>query len=119
MPESTPTDAELMLTVVRYCRLSVLNYAIRMEERLRANDRKGGWEGDKPASLLARARQELQELTHAVTTGKSPPIGGRSRDEWVWGEAADVGNFAMMVAEVSTTELPPLPQSRWPRGRGR
>jgi len=68
-----------------------------MENRLRANDHKGGWMDEDSASLLLRLDEEADELsdaTVAVLMDEAPP-------SLVLKEAADVCNFAMMVADVS------------------
>lgn len=64
----------------------------RMEEKLMRNDHKGGWEVMGPRELIARARQELDELEQAVENKK----GGAA----IASEAADVANFVMMLADV-------------------
>ena len=66
-------------------------FADAMERKLQANEHKGGWKHDSAMSLLPRLRQEVQELTRAV---------GEGTDEDILSEAADVANFAMMVADV-------------------
>lgn len=73
-------DLELRPEVARFAQL--------MERRLRANDHKGGWRGDTPHALLRRLREETDELYLAITA------------EDVGNEAADVANFAMMIADV-------------------
>lgn len=76
-------------------RPELLRFAEEMEKRLRANDHKGGWEDDSDDSLLARLREETNELADALA--KLP---GRSGDQlMVTLEAADVANFAMMIAD--------------------
>jgi NTP pyrophosphatase (non-canonical NTP hydrolase) len=70
-----------------------------MEERLRANDHKGGWDNCEPEWLLTRLRQEVEELAAEIAKG-----GTRSFDaDRLRLEAADVGNFAMMIADVLGT----------------
>jgi hypothetical protein len=67
----------------------VLAFARLMERKLDQNRHKGnreGWIQDSPMALLRRLREELDELE-------------RSRTADAPGEAADVGNFAMMVAD--------------------
>jgi hypothetical protein len=65
-------------------------FAIEMECWLRANDHKGGWRDCDPAWLLARLREEAKELEQAMARG----VGSEIRRE-----AADVANFAMMIAD--------------------
>ena len=62
-------------------------FANEMEFQLIENDHKSGWRGLTNAWLLNRLRQEVGELERAVIEGKN-----------VIEEAADVANFAMMIA---------------------
>jgi NTP pyrophosphatase (non-canonical NTP hydrolase)/uncharacterized coiled-coil protein SlyX len=78
-------------------RSEVLEFADDMERKLRENDHKGGWDGDEPKALLKRLREEVDELAKALA---SP---NRQNDR-VIDEAADVGNFAMMIADVIRRE---------------
>ncbi len=73
-------------------RPEVLAFAAEMERNLRANDNKGGWRGMRIGPLVRRLREETEELCEALILGDRPAI--RS-------EAADVGNIAMMIADVS------------------
>lgn len=66
-------------------------FADAMERKLLLNDHKSGWKHESVMFLLPRLRQELRELTRAV---------GEGTEEDVLSEAADVANFAMMVADV-------------------
>lgn len=65
-----------------------------MVRKLDANKpKKGGregWQNDDPQALLARVREEVDELAHAVAV--SPRVD-------ILHEAADVANMAMMVAD--------------------
>jgi len=61
-----------------------------MEERLRANDHKGGWGDSDCYWLLKRLRMETKELSDALWDGP---------DSQIQKEAADVANFAMMIAD--------------------
>jgi hypothetical protein len=75
-----------------------------MEEQLRANSHKGDWRErvvHRPgvadellttAHALIRLEEELRELRLAVETGQEPEV--------VLGEAADVANFALIVADL-------------------
>jgi NTP pyrophosphatase (non-canonical NTP hydrolase) len=79
-------------------------FATQMEKRLRENDHKPGWKSESPVWLVERAGDEHQELYNAVSSRSGP-------DGWVVREAADVANFAMMVADVATEgeeKTPPL-----------
>lgn len=68
----------------------VTRFADDMAERLEANDHKSGWESMSPARCLLRLEQEVGELRRALHNNESS---ARIRQE-----AADVGNFAAMVA---------------------
>lgn len=72
-------------------RQSVATFAQAMEEKLRENDHKGGWEDCTMQYLSMRLTQEREELRKAVERGNP---------EEVLREAADVANFCMMIAEV-------------------
>ena len=72
-------------------RLTVRLFAEVMEEKLRQNDYKGGWGNTAPGDLLLRLEQEAQELRDAIEMCDASAIRR---------EAADVANFAMMVADV-------------------
>ncbi len=77
--------------------LSVLRFAAAMEEKLIANDHKTGWAGCSLRWLINRLRQETSELDGAIRrVAKSTD--SRAADA-VLHEAADVANFAMMIAE--------------------
>lgn len=73
------------------CRPSVVAFAEAMEGKLVANEHKGGWWNDTPIALIARLREEVDELERSLT--------GHTANE-VLKEAADVGNFAMMIADL-------------------
>ena len=72
-------------------RLEVRWFAELMEMRLRENDFKGGWHRDSAQSLLDRLREETQELEEQIAIPYSNP-------NLVAWEAADVANFALMLA---------------------
>lgn len=70
-------------------------FAEQMELTLRANDHKGpdGWVFyEYTGEFIDRLREETAELENAIGLGKDVPA--------VIGEAADVANFAMMIADV-------------------
>jgi NTP pyrophosphatase (non-canonical NTP hydrolase) len=67
-------------------------FAEEMESKLKANDHKGGWRNDSPWALLERLREEEEELATAIARCASP--------EEIRAEAANVANFAMMIADV-------------------
>jgi NTP pyrophosphatase (non-canonical NTP hydrolase) len=85
-------------------RPSVAAFAALMERVLRDNDHKGGWQDCEPEWLLMRLRQEVAELDEAMQKGTIArrDESGRTSD-WpadIAREAADVANFAMMIADV-------------------
>lgn len=69
----------------------VLRMAKFMEKKLFANSDKGGWRGMSNQFLSMRITQEKKELIRAIQQFRTP-------DE-VWAEAADISNFAMMLAD--------------------
>ena len=84
------TDVEL--------RPEVAKLAEEMEIRLRAHDRSYGerWKQLGLAFLnmkMIEARVELYELTHDVANFGRAPVPAH-----IWHEAADLANYAMMVA---------------------
>lgn len=64
-------------------------FAQYMEHKLKLNDHKGGWEQTSIPVLFKRLREELHELEQAIST--EPELN-------IMMEAADVANFAMMIA---------------------
>lgn len=85
--------------MLKYCnpieiRQSIMLFALEMERKLRLNDHKGGWENTKDGVLLNKLRVESGELYSALV---DPGLGSNS--ESVIEEAADVANFAMMIAD--------------------
>ena len=84
-------------------RRQVRAFAEAMEAKLRKNDHKGGWEVEAFGYLLKRLRQETGELERRLkrygkwrllTTGEL-----RALEVEIGREAADVANFAMMIAD--------------------
>lgn len=72
----------------------VLAFARRMEAKLAKNRHKGdrgGWLKDTPSALLRRLKVETNELEKAIQSNSCGDIAN---------EAADVANFAMMIADV-------------------
>ena len=85
------------------CRPEVQAFAVAMEETLRGNDHKGytGWKNSNKRYLFRRLLEEAEELREASGTwchicGHPPST--KSAEE-IRREAADVGNFAMMLAD--------------------
>ncbi len=73
-------------------RQAVRDFALLMEQRLQANDYKGGWGGCESAWLFKRLLEEVFELEEALNTGTN-----------VQHEAADVANIAMMMADIASS----------------
>lgn len=89
----------------RALRPVVQAFARAMEAELRENDYKGGWEDMGTEYLMERLASETQELAAAVAAIRWGWAGlGPKKEEGavmrVRSEAADVANFAMMVADV-------------------
>ncbi len=89
-PKQPPEEREPLL------RVEVLAFASLMEKKLRENDHKGGWQGEDKEYLLRRLTEEMGELERAATAFVTPSRGWR---DIVGSEAADVANFAMMIAD--------------------
>jgi hypothetical protein len=76
----------------------VLKMAKWMETKLSENRHKGdesGWRSCSVESLLKRLDDEVRELKT-----KARSRSGQIHSKEVWREAADVANFAMMIADV-------------------
>ncbi len=87
-------------------REEVIAFASLMEQKLAANDDKGGWKDCRPEYLLMRLLEEIGEfedslrrnlmwdarISHLALTDDCDP-------DQVRGEAADVANFAMMLLD--------------------
>src|SRR5262245_28744819 len=95
-------------------RREVAAFAQLMEQKLRENDKKGGWKHCETAYLSRRCGNELEELRTRVKRGHdwmrrmwSRPnargpysLSGSTFATEIGLEAADVANFAMMIADV-------------------
>ena len=77
-----------------FLRPEVQAFATAMEHQLRLNDYKGGWEGTTLNYLSRRLTMELKELRRTM---KEKLLDNPA----VVSEAADVANFAMMIADKS------------------
>lgn len=79
-------------------------FARLMELKLRENDHKGGWRHDCVGDLLQLLREEAAELKEALRSRVNlvnvPPALDREGRALIGREAADVANFAMMIADV-------------------
>jgi hypothetical protein len=72
----------------------VLKFAVDMEKALLRNDHKVGWQDARCRWLLHRLKEELDELEAVLRCPNgSDSVGLAVR------EAADVANFAMMIAD--------------------
>lgn len=90
-------------------RPEVVAFADLMEQQLRANDHKPGWKSDTAIELARRLNQESDELwgvLNEMDPGRAQagdavlPEQYRELSEQAGREAADVANFAMMIADV-------------------
>lgn len=92
----------------------VLAFAHEMERKLSENRHKGdrdGWAHADALELMSRLRDEVDELHDAICRPEGDQCGCRSVSECyhsqsydeheVVSEAADVANFAMMIADVA------------------
>jgi NTP pyrophosphatase (non-canonical NTP hydrolase) len=70
-------------------------FSQEMEKKLIENDHKAHWSGVPVSYLEMRLKQETEELEEAI---KDFHLGKGSTDQIIK-EAADVGNFAMMIAD--------------------
>jgi len=75
-------------------RPEVLFFAERMECKLRLNDHKQHWRDFNIEYLMRRLKEEVAELEDTIASG-----GTRHQQA---DEAADVANFAMMIADSLT-----------------
>jgi hypothetical protein len=86
-------------------RKSVRWFAEQMERKLREHDDRDGWEHEDYDWLTDRIYDELMELKGAVFRFEVAQMSNADRDELehlanaVSSEAADVANFAHMVAD--------------------
>lgn len=73
----------------------VLSFALAMQKELNENSHKGTWRVRQPScspeALLKRLKEEVVEVETAIA--ENQPI------EIIVAECADVGNFAMMIAD--------------------
>ena len=68
-------------------------FADEMQRQLNKNRRKGGWREDSLRALLGRLYEEADELEEEIVADLDP--------DRIRKEAADVANFAMMIADVA------------------
>ena len=81
-----------------YLRPELARFARLMEDKLRENDHKPGWKDDSPDALFARLLQEAGELSRVILSHAFDS--GPAEAHILTREAADVANFAMMIADV-------------------
>lgn len=87
-------------------RPEVRAFADLMEAQLRANDHKPGWKNDNDLDLFERLGEESAELLSALHRHAKRLSWGdgwvmeTDTEERIGREAADVANFAMMIADV-------------------
>lgn len=79
-------------------------FAKQMELKLRANDHKRHWSEVHLDYLIDRLFQEANELWRAIQNGE--PAANIVK------EAADVANFAMMIADNAERQAAPVDESR-------
>lgn len=79
-------------------RKEVLRFAEQMEKKLKKNDRKGGWLDEDYEYLMTCLEEEVEELRTLLDKGGFYYLTKRQRNRII-GEAADVANFAMMIAD--------------------
>jgi len=96
------------------CRAEVKAFALLMEEKLRENDHKSGWRGCDVDALFVRLVEEARELRGCplreaqgyAPRSMTPDVPAERLR--IGREAADVANFAMMIADVCGA-LPAFP----------
>ena len=84
-------------------RKEVLWFARQMETKLRENDHRGGWDDSNTAYLFRRLSEERRELRRVFDADEKRYRSGLSSTREypvkLAREAADVANFAMMIAD--------------------
>lgn len=106
----TPPGYEIRPEVMAFARL--------MEAALQANDHKSGWDKCDLRWLLAKLMEEVGELAQVIVSmhlsdGNRRSLtdaGNNTAVQIGVREAADVGNLAMMLADVLARELRPEKQ---------
>lgn len=78
-------------------------FAEQMENKLKENDHKGGWDSCGIFWLRDRLVEEVEELSSAIEAGHNSESGLDLEN--IIREAADVGNFAMMIADKARKRL--------------
>ncbi|GIQ63546.1 hypothetical protein PACILC2_21140 [Paenibacillus cisolokensis] len=86
--EPTETQRESLRSEVQW-------FAQQMEAKLRDNDHKGGWENESLLWLYMRMIEEVEEVKAEIKAAFDREIDYNK----IIREAADVANFAMMIAD--------------------
>ena len=93
-PDVQASSLQFPPTVLRP---EVQAFAQLMEQVLRENDWKGGWQGMTADEILERVREEVEELEDAVANGGF-------KDDLINKEAADIANFVMFLVDNRSRE---------------
>jgi len=86
-------------TLFSHCREEVRDFAMVMENVLRENDHKGGWDKDSFLWLCTKLGEEVGEVSTILA--KSPLEPPRVE---TMKEAADIGNIAMMIFDKASKQ---------------
>jgi len=107
--EGVAVETETPAPPAQGWRPEVRAFADLMEAQLRANDHKPGWKNERTLPLFSRLLDEVAEL------GRQFYYEDDFDAECVGPEAADIGNFAMMIADVcgALSETPAPPAQEW------
>jgi NTP pyrophosphatase (non-canonical NTP hydrolase) len=81
-------------------RKEVVKFSNLMEEKLKANDHKGGWDNESIDFLTIRLREETVELFDALRIFHSNPH--EHSLKLVEDECADIANFALMISDLAS-----------------
>lgn len=88
-------------------RTEVLKFAEAMEVELKENDYKGGWKNCELSFLVEKLAEETEELIEVSERLKGLECNQfitkeelKGQRERILSEAADVGNIAMMIADI-------------------
>lgn len=100
--EHTAARRELKPEGAPAWRPEVRAFADLMEAQLKANDHKPGWKGENPHAFWPRLSDEALDLADAMENYKFRDGSDSDADHVaaIGKEAADVANFAMMIADV-------------------
>jgi len=110
--KAAPVQSQVLRPAVQW-------FAEQMEAALRRNDHKTGWAGCDQDYLLDGLDQEVKELDRACERFDPKTAKRIATNDEIIGEAADVANFAMMIADNAgprignnRLSLPPSPSGR-------